>query len=61
MDGTNTYTEDIIEVAGGIYAGKLYGYLLPFVCAPRNTCVPPITAVVHRFPYVVLDVHKRWE
>ena len=61
MDGTKTYTEDIIEVAGDIHAGKLYGYLLPFVRAPRDTCVPPITAVVHRYPYVVLDAHRCWE
>ena len=61
MGGTNTYTEDIIKVAGGIHTGKLYGYLLPFVCAPRNTCVSSMTVMVHRFPYVVLDAHKRWE
>ena len=61
MDGKNTYTEDTIEVAGGIYAGKLYGYLFPIVCAPRNTCVPSITVMAHRFPYVVLDAHRCWE
>ena len=57
MDGTNTHTEDAVKVAGKVHMRKLYGYLLPFVCAPRNTCVPSMTVMVHRFPYVVLDSH----
>ena len=61
MDGKNTYTEDFIKVAGGIDLGKLYGYLLSVVCAPRDSCVAPTIVMVHRFPYVVLDAHRRWE
>ena len=61
MDGTNTHTEDAVKVAGKVHMRKLYGYLFPFVRAPRNTCVPSMTAMVHRFPYVVLDSHRRWE
>ena len=61
MGGTNTYTEDAIKVAGIVRKGKLYSYLLSFVCAPRDTCIAPITLVAYRFPRVVLEAHRRWE
>ena len=60
-DGTNTYGEDVIEVAGNVRNRKLYSYLPSFVCAPRNTRIPPITVMAYRFPCVVLDAHRRWE
>ena len=61
MDRTNTYVENAIKVASKVHVRKLYGYLPSFVCAPRNTCVTPMTVRINGFPCVVLDLHRRWE